>query len=389
MDQFITARESAARLGVSIKTLYAYVSRGLVHSAAGDDPHKRRYRTADIEALLARKQLGRRPARIAESALHWGVPALESEISTIAAGRLLYRGQDATEFARHATLEEAATLLWDCGGVNPFTTPAQFGKAPLRNGISRTVSSPLTRASAQLNAMAASTRPIWGRPASGIWNEAAQLTRLVAAGLLGTNPSDHPLHRQIARAWKVNQKGADLIRTALVLIADHELNASTFTVRVIASTGASLVACVTGGLAALSGPLHGGAILQAEAFLARLPESRKTAAFVQAILDRGESLPGFGHRLYPSGDPRAHALLELLPANRRRRQLIETVEKVSGLRPTIDYALLELAHALRLPSSAAQIIFAAGRTTGWIAHALEQNAHGHLIRPRARSASTH
>jgi citrate synthase len=103
------------------------------------------------------------------------------------------------------------------------------------------------------------------------------------------------------------------------------------------------------------------------------------------MLDRGESLPGFGHRLYPSGDPRAQILLALLPENRRRRQLLETIQGVSGLRPTIDYALLELSRSLRLPTTAALVVFAAGRTTGWIAHALEQNGQGQLIRPRARS----
>jgi citrate synthase len=383
MESLITASDAAARLGVSVKTLYAYVSRGLVHSAASGDPHKRRYRSADIEALLARKRLGKRPSKIAESALHWGIPALESDISTISDGRLLYRGQNAIEFGRRATLEETARLLWNCGDMAPFATPSEFGTAPPRIPIS----SPIAQCSMILNASGANARPIWGRPGSSMWPEAAQLTRLVAAGLLGTSPSNDPLHLQLARAWKLNHKAAELIRTALVLIADHELNTSTFTVRVIASTGASLASCITGGLAALSGPLHGGAIFQVDAFLARLPAPRKTAAFIRAMLDRGEMLPGFGHRLYPSGDPRAEALLKLLPSNRPRSDLLEAIEKISGLRPNVDYAFFALTRALRLPVRAAQILFATGRTTGWIAHALEQNAQGHLIRPRARSAS--
>jgi citrate synthase len=380
---YLSARDAALRLGVNIKTLYAYVSRGLVRSAAGDDPHKRIYRSEDVEALVEKKRLGRRASKIAESALNWGIPSLETEISTISNGRLLYRGRDATELARTATLEETAQLLWKCGDTNPFEAPSEFTDRPLRNSISN----PIARSIALLNLVLPDARPIWGRSSPGIVVEAAQLTRLLVAGLLGRKPSNVPVHLQLARAWRLRGQAADLIRMALVLIADHELNASAFTVRVIASTGASLPACVTGGLAALSGPLHGGATLQVNAFLDRLPPARGMASFIQAMLTRGEKIPGFGHRLYPDGDPRAVALLAEMPKNDRREHLMRTVERVCALRPTIDFALLEMTRSLRLPPSAAISIFAAGRTAGWIAHALEQNEHGHLIRPRARYKS--
>lgn len=218
MERYLSSSEAAARLGVSTQTVYAYVSRGFIRSASSEDPHKHRYNIEGIEALVARKRVGRRPMKIAESALHWGVPALESGISTIAEGRLLYRGRDATEFARHASLEEAARLLWNCGNADPFATTSQFPKTRNRNPISK--GTPLARCSAVLNAMIES-RPIWGREAAGLWDEAAQLTRLAAAGLLGTDPSNDSLHLQLAREWNLNHKATELVRVALVLIADH------------------------------------------------------------------------------------------------------------------------------------------------------------------------
>jgi citrate synthase len=388
---YLSAKEAATRLSINVRTLYAYVSRGVVRSVPGDDPHRRLYRAEDVEALVARKKLGKRPLKIAESALNWGFPALESEISTISDGRLLYRGRDATEIAESSTLEGAAQLLWGCASANPFDMPQKLPIRPLWKSISRALAGApsISRCTSLLNAILPDMRPIWGRQSSAIFPEAAQLLRLVAAGLLGKQPCGEPVHVQFANAWKLNARAADLTRTAMVLAADHELNASTFTVRVIASTGASLAACITGGLASLSGPRHGGAILQVEAFLARMPSVSSSAPLFRAMLARGEVLPGFGHRLYPHGDPRAKALLALLPADKKLEKTVRAVEQVCGLHPTIDFALLALTRSLGLTAEAAISIFAAGRTAaGWIAHALEQNEQGQLIRPRARYRSS-
>src|SRR5437868_3789241 len=124
-DRHIGARAAAERLKISRATLYAYVSRGLVGSApAEDDPRRRVYRAADIERLVEQKKRGRKPDRIAEAALDWGLPVLESRITLIADGRLFYRGRDAVGLAAAATLEDAARLLWDCGAADPFAAPA-------------------------------------------------------------------------------------------------------------------------------------------------------------------------------------------------------------------------------------------------------------------------
>jgi citrate synthase len=178
---------------------------------------------------------------------------------------------------------------------------------------------------------------------------------------------------------------------ALVLAADHELNPSTFAARVAASAGASLPACMMAALAALSGPLHGAATARVEAFVAEVAKPERGAAAVGERLARGESVPGFGHPVYPEGDPRGARLLEVAQRlggrSRGVRILVSVVnamDLVARERPTLDVGLVALSHALGLPRGGALAIFACGRVAGWIAHALEQRAAGFILRPRAR-----
>src|SRR5262245_52724336 len=112
-DQYLTAREATAQLGVSAATLYAYVSRGLIRSEPTDGKKRvRRYHREDIQRLKERKELRRNPAKLAEQALHWGAPVLESSITLIANGRLYYRGHDVLTLAATQTVEEVAGLIW-------------------------------------------------------------------------------------------------------------------------------------------------------------------------------------------------------------------------------------------------------------------------------------
>jgi citrate synthase len=169
----------------------------------------------------------------------------------------------------------------------------------------------------------------------------------------------------------------------LVLLADHELNASTFAARVAASTGASLSAACLAGLSALSGPLHGGMAARVEAFVEEA-ERRDANHAVSARLARGASMPGFDHPLYPDGDPRAAALLAAFEAPPLLADLRTVTENATGLMPNIDFALVTLARTLKLPPDAPFILFATARSAGWAAHAIEQLQTGRLIRPRAR-----
>ena len=197
------------------------------------------------------------------------------------------------------------------------------------------------------------------------------------------------MHCRLAAAWRLNDAGADVLRRCLVLIADHELNASTFVARCVASTGATPYAVVAAALGALSGRRHGGASARAEALFAEFARGGDPLAVMAGRLARGEDLPGFGHFLYPDGDPRALAILAALGrAVPRTCPLIETAAaagiRLTGGHPNVDFALAATAAGLGLPQNAALALFVIGRTAGWIAHAIEQYENGTLIRPRAR-----
>jgi citrate synthase len=195
----------------------------------------------------------------------------------------------------------------------------------------------------------------------------------------------------LAIAWGVNGRGVDLIRAALILCADHELNVSSFTARCVASAGSHPYAVVIAGLAALEGTRHGGASARVEAMLAAMRRTRDPRGALAERLRRGETIDGFGHPLYPDGDPRATALLAMMRERYARSIELAFVLKVADAasavlreQPNVDFALAALSRVLRLPPGSALTLFAIGRTIGWIGHAIEQYATGQLIRPRAR-----
>ena len=178
-----------------------------------------------------------------------------------------------------------------------------------------------------------------------------------------------------------------MIRRALVLLADHELNASTFTVRCAASTGLNLYDAIIAGLVALKGPKHGGAGVLAAQLLKTLANG-EVAPVIRERVALGERFAGFGHGVYKHGDPRARALLEALARSGADRKLTheipERIAEATGEFVNIDYALAVLVHTLGLPPGHELVLFSMARTVGWIAHACEQLRHGRLIRPRAR-----
>jgi citrate synthase len=181
-----------------------------------------------------------------------------------------------------------------------------------------------------------------------------------------------------------------LIEIALILCADDELNASSFAARVVASAGATPYAVVIAGLSALSGTRHGGMTERTSALLRELETVDSARALITDRLRRGEIIPGFGHKLYPDGDPRAVVLLDALGQvasdNSRFRQAVELLHLMAerGEYPTLDVALAVLERTLALPDSKSLTIFALGRAVGWIGHAIEQYEDGRLLRPRAK-----
>ena len=190
------------------------------------------------------------------------------------------------------------------------------------------------------------------------------------------------LHRRAVTSWN-RPAAADIVRRALILLADHELNASTFATRVAVSTGAPLAAGVLSGLATLSGPLHGRASLGVLELVAGAKRAGADVT-VRDWLSQGRPIVGFGHPLYSQGDPRATALLQQFTLPKPYADLRDAVEDIIGERPNIDFALAALTKVFDLPQEAPLVLFALGRCVGWLAHALEQVTTGHPIRPRAR-----
>jgi citrate synthase len=214
----------------------------------------------------------------------------------------------------------------------------------------------------------------------------------LALTAVGRQRSDTDIVGTLQEGWSLqNPSTATLLRTALILCADHELNVSAFTARCVASANSTPYAVVIAGLAALQGAKHGGYTDQVEAFLREVGTADRAPAVVAHRLKRGERLPGFGHQLYPEGDPRGKALLALTTkaypnaaATALGKAIITQVHRTVGQHPTIDFALAILASALHLPPGAALALFALGRTIGWIGHAIEQYQLDQLIRPRAQ-----
>lgn len=394
MADLLTARETCKLLGISQATLYAYVSRGLLESRPGPDHRTRLYPRLDVERLAQRKQVGRSAAAAAAHSLDRGLPVLETRISLIRPDGPYYRGRSAIAMVRAgATLEDTARQLWDCGDHDPFAAleggawPAHVAAIAGADALP-----PLERAMAAIPLLALGARGALNSTPRARHEIAAALLRQNAALLVGRPPSAGPVHALLADVWKPADAGfADLVRAALVLCADHELNVSAFAARVVASTGAHLHATVCAGLAALSGPRHGGATARAYALIADARDAASPRDFIESRLQRGDDLPGFGHALYPHGDPRAAELLARLrsqhagePAMRELDAIVTATEDVSGQHPNIDFMLAAICHANALPATPALVMFAAGRLAGWLAHALEQQAEGKLIRPRAR-----
>ena len=371
MSDWLTAEEALSRLQVRPQTLYAYVSRGQVRAEPDPaEPRRSRYRVSDVAALAERNRRGRKAADVASAAIAWGEPVLASAITTVQGGRLYYRGKDAARLAETATFEEAARLLR--GGLGlPADEDLSAPGAPTAQA----------RAFAAFAERAAYDPPTQGRAAPELADEAAQLLDLMVAaiagreGLLPREEEDGAIHARLGRAWRTPRGQWDVIRRALVLLADHELNASTFAARVAASTGASLAASVLAGLAALSGPYHGRMAERVEAFAAGAAKAGTKGAGRAHALARwgGRPVPGFGHALYPDGDPRAAVLLaafETPPALAALRRLVESRNRGQGQR------------RLR-PGGPAPVLEPAGRSA---LRPLRRRPHRRLARPRHRAS---
>ena len=368
---WLTAHEALNLLGTQPQTLYANVSRGRIKAKRDpDDSRKSLYRGDDIRRLAQRAVGRRRQDAVAVQAMLWGDPVLRTSISTVADGRLLYRGHDACTLADTATLEDVAALLWQA----PCDLPAQ---ASLEGPPG------LTAAFVVLARRAAETIPIV-RSSAALVQEATSVLASMANALCGDALPGDLLHQRLALRWE-RPGAAHMIRRALVLLADHELNASTFAARIAVSTGASLWAGALAGLATLNGPRHGLASREVAALADDIGHASGSAEVaLRDWLGEGRSVPGMGHPLYPNGDARAEALIAHLELPAEYVSLAQAGERITGEQPNVDFALAAMATAFDLPADAPLTLFALARCVGWLAHGLEQAGNGQAIRPRAQ-----
>jgi citrate synthase len=393
VDHYLTAQRAAHALGVTPATLYAYASRGQLRSEpVPGRPRERRYYREDVERLRERKEARRDPAKAAARGLHWGEPVLESGITLIHNGRFYYRGHDAMKLAETASVEQVAGLLWTVEEAERGRLFDQASPLPLRKlaQLRTCTKDPFTLLQTALPIAATADVASYNLHPSAVRRSGGRIIRLLTAAI-AKRDSRAPLHRALQAAWAPNRDDAgNAIRTALVLCADHEVNVSAFTARCTASAGATPYGVVSAAMAALKGSKHGGAAERVQTLFAEADTPKNARAAVAGRLRRGEGIPGFGHPLYPGGDPRAVVLMRLAEASgneakwRPVRNLWRAGSELLHDFPNLDFGLAAITGTHRLPDQAPLLLFALGRTVGWIAHAMEEYASGRLIRPRAR-----
>ncbi|MEU4688832.1 citrate synthase [Actinoplanes sp. NPDC023714] len=386
MGSLLTTDEVAERLGVKAATVYAYVSRGLLRSRRNADGKGSLFDRADVDAFVA----GRRRTT---------TPAIRTGITLIRDGALFYRGRDVTGLAGTESFESVATLLWT-GEPGHEAFPVDPELVDLATRVTRPL--PATarladRLRVTVAAVAAADPLRFDTTSAAVVATGRQLLSTMVHALPQRSPATEGDSLAAALWHRLSPQpptpeGIRALDAALVLLADHDLAASTLAARVAASTRAHPYAVVSAGLAALDGPLHGAASSLAHTLLAEAMSGPDPVAIVSERLraaGTSGTVPGFGHPLYPDGDPRATTLLALVdgPARRVAEQLGAVMRTRSGVLPNVDLALAALTLRHDMPADAGEAIFAVARTAGWLAHALEEYAARPLrYRPSGRYA---
>lgn len=384
MTRFYTAGEASERLGVSRNTLYAYVSRGLIRSEpTSPTARTSRYYALDVDRLATGSRLYKSPAKALQNSTDWGVPILESSITLIADETFYYRGQDVPKLAEQSCFEEVLALLWKRPDVRltlPDPALRKLVDTLLGDGCGGNPIDLFLQLLALLNRE--DLRSSSFTPEATIRAGVLAIHSFVRI-LTGAWPSGS-IAGHLKAAWQADPALTPLLDSALVLVADHELNISTFTARCSASAGCSPYAAVAAATHAFWGRRHGGNSERIRGLFDEACGRGSLYDVIKSRMQRGEALPGFGHRLYDE-DPRSRYLLPRIPtAGGYRDQTVAALEGLSGLRyPTVDYALIVMEKELALPERAGSYLFYLGRLGGLIAHILEQYAENRPIRPRA------
>jgi citrate synthase len=431
VTEWIGTAEAARRLGVKQATLYSYVSRGVLRRRTRADGRASLFDAEEVE-VLARRGRPRLPGP--------GELVIESALTEITGNRAFYRGHDIVALAAYYALEDVSWLLWTGELTGRDGGPWRAPAAALRAGRAAQAALPegtlpLERLQVIVPALAATDPMRLHLDPPAVIAAAQSIMAGMVDCLPGTEPSrgtetnaeaeasaEAELSARTgpstgaetgartgaetgagaddgltARLWRKLCPGVvapglqDVLRAALVLLADHELAASTLAARVAASVRADPYAVVATGMGAVGGALHGGASLGVETMLAAAATPADVPRVVGSLLRRGERIPGFGHFVYRAGDPRAASLLDRIRAAAPRAPGLEVAQAVAaevagrGLpSPNIDFALGVLARVSGMVTGAGEAVFAVARTAGWLGHALEEYARRAPLRPRAK-----
>ncbi|MEU8486858.1 citrate synthase [Streptomyces sp. NPDC048641] len=379
----LSTKEAAELLGVKPETVYAYVSRGQLSSRrAAPGSRGSTFDAAEVAALAQRNK--REPA--AGSAP--GELSVRTRLTLIDKDRYYFRGVDAAELAAHHTYEEVAEWLWT-GELRPgihFTAPRQSLTAARRAvGALPEHSGPIDRLRVAAVAAAVADPLRFDLSEEAVLGTARTLIPTLVAAL----PPARHTHRDggplAQRLWgrltgrEPDEPSLRLLDTALALLVDHDLAASTLAVRVAASARAHAYAAVSAGLGVLEGPLHGAASGLAHRMLLEVLDRGSATPVVADELRAGRRVPGLGHRLYRGEDPRAQALFALLEeipqahsALAAAHDVVTTTARHTDLHANVDLALAVFTVSCGMPAEAGETVFAVARTAGWIAHALEE-----------------
>ncbi|MET8636382.1 citrate synthase [Streptomyces sp. NPDC004680] len=394
----ITTREAAELLGVKPETVYAYVSRGQLSSRREPGGRGSTFDAEEVAALARRNR--REPAGGSPAA---GDLSVRTSITLIEKDRYFYRGVDATELADRHSYEEIAEWLWT-GRLRPgiiFTAP-EAAVTVARRAVAALPEHTGPTDRLRVAAIAAATAdPLrFDLSPQAVLGAARTLIPTLVAALPPVRP-DHRDEGPLARRLWGRLTGRDpdetsvrALDTALGLLVDHDLAASTLAVRVAASARAHAYAAVSAGLGVLEGPLHGAAGGLAHRMLLDVLDRGTAAPVVADELRAGRRIPGLGHRLYPGEDPRARALFAVLeelpaagPALAAARDIVATTARHAPLHANVDLALAVLTVASGMDATAGETVFAVARTAGWIAHTLEEYEERPLrMRPSGRYA---
>jgi len=410
-SEWITATEAARRLGVKQASLYSYVSRGVLSRRKAEGSRASLFSAREVETM-ARRGRPRRASRPTEL-------VIETQVTEITGDQLRYRGYDAIELASERDFEEVAGLLWtgiladpgaaatsgtagQQGAAAPwFATDAALAAASAAQAALPAGTLPLERLQVIVPALAAADPLRLQLDPPAVIAAGRGLIAGMADGLPPANPAAGGATREAPGSSIAERLATRLcfaapgpgllkaLRAAMVLLADHELAASTLAARVAASMRADPYAVVATGLGAVGGALHGGASFGAEVMLRSAAGPQEAGRVVGDLLRRGERIPGFGHFVYRGSDPRAVLLISLLreaaPGSERLAVADAVVAEASRRalpEPNIDFALAVLATIAGMVPGGGEAVFAVARTAGWLAHALEEYERGTPIRPR-------